>query len=322
MGVLVPKQTTITIVSPVFNDWTSATSLLQDLKSIFLDFEFEIAVLFVDDGSTDTIPDQSTLSGIFPKVEVLKLNQNVGHQRAILEGMKVASRNGSTHVLVMDADGEDSAAGVSLLIQEIERHPTSVVVARRGLRTESPTFQVFYRVHKALFRTLVGKSLDFGNFCVIPSVHVQKLSLNSDSAGSLPAALLRLGAPILRVRVDRGPRYAGQSKMSFEKLVAHSFASLAVFTDLIMVRLTIISLFSFLVSIIGRVTVVLVRFLNPEVTPGWATAAVGIILVLSLQVLSFVGLGTLLSLNLASLKSSLISQSNPPTRITENRDSQ
>lgn len=314
------NQATITIVSPVFNDWSSATRLLQDLKSIFAEIKSNISVLFIDDGSTDPIPDQATLATIFSNVSVLKLNQNLGHQRAILEGIKAASRGGSTHVLVMDADGEDSAIGASLLIQEFEKHPTSVIVAKRGLRTESPTFQAFYRVHKALFRTLVGKSLDFGNFCLIPAVFVQKLSQNADSAGSLPAALLRLGVSILRVRVDRGHRYAGQSKMSFEKLVAHSFSSLAVFTDLIMVRLTIFSLVSSVISIIGIVIVVLVRFLSPGVTPGWATAAVGIILVLSLQVLSFVGLGTLLSLNLASLKTYLISQSAPSTFRAENRD--
>jgi hypothetical protein len=69
-----------------------------------------------------------------------------------------------------------------------------------------------------------------------------------------------------------------------------------------MVRLTIFSLFSTFISAVGIGTVLAIRFFSEAVTPGWATAAIGLLLVISIQVLSFVGLGALISLNLSSMK--------------------
>jgi hypothetical protein len=90
--------------------------------------------------------------------------------------------------------------------------------------------------------------------------------------------------------------------MSFEQLVGHSFSALAVFLDQIMVRLTIFSLFSTFIAAVGIGAVMVIRLFSETVTPGWATAAVGLLLVIIIQVLTFVGLGTLISLNLSSMK--------------------
>jgi len=235
-------------------------------------------------------------------VEILPLEVNVGHQRAIIAGLRHLANSNFDHVLVMDSDGEDTPEGVVLLVKKSLEKPTNVIVAQRGVRSESLWFRFFYKVHKQIFRALIGKTLDFGNFMILPIKVVGKLTAIADSSSHLPSSVLKSGVPLDRVKVDRGSRFFGESKMSFEKLISHSFASLAVFSDKIMIRLTIVSFAGTLVLAFAIVSVILLRVFTESTTPGWATAAVGILLIISFQVMSFVGLGTLITLNLSSIK--------------------
>ena len=294
----------IALVIPVFNDWECALELVKNLSQSFSQKKesFDLSITFVDDGSTDVIPSQKVLSQFSLDIEVLALSLNVGHQRAIMAGLRHVKGLDYDYALVMDSDGEDTADGVSKLLKASIARPNAIIVAQRGLRSEKLSFRLLYRTHKFIFRVLSGKKLDFGNFALLPISAVEVITAMADSSSHLAGSILRSRIPLDRVRVDRGSRYFGESKMNFEKLVSHSFASLAVFSDQIMVRLMIFSIFSSLVSGIGIITVVGIRLLSDAATPGWATAAVGILMVISFQVLTFAGLGTLITLNLNSLK--------------------
>jgi glycosyltransferase involved in cell wall biosynthesis len=298
------KKVKLAIVIPVFNDWASAKKLLENIASEFSMHhpDCEASVFLINDGSSEEPPVNLTLSSISQNVEVIELSLNVGHQRAISAGLNYVSHLDYDYVLVMDSDGEDTPEGAVMLLNQIAISPASVIVAQRGIRSEKWSFRAMYAAHKFIFRALIGQTLDFGNFALLPMAAVRKINSFADSSSHFPSSILRSGIELLRVRVDRGARYFGESKMNFEKLVAHSFSSLAVFSDKIMVRLMIFSFFSILASFIAITLVLITRFFTDSATPGWATAAIGLILVMSIQVLSFVGLGTLITLNLNSLK--------------------
>ena len=302
------------IVIPVFNDWTSASKLIEELGTALAASgkTREVEIFFVDDGSAESIPDIESLAKHGLGVTVLPLTSNVGHQLAIMAGLRYVKNEEFNQVLVMDSDGEDTAEGVLQLLVESSNRPECVIVAQRGVRSENLSFRLMYNIHKVIFRTLIGKRLDFGNFVLLPKSAVAKIINLADSASHLPSSILRSGLPISRIRVDRGSRFFGESKMNFEKLVSHSFASLAVFSDQIMVRLMIFSFFSTLLTTLGIITVIATRVFSDVATPGWATAAVGLLLVISFQVLSFVGLGTLITLNLNSLKNFYRAQADGP----------
>jgi glycosyltransferase involved in cell wall biosynthesis len=296
------KEKGSALLMPVFNDWDSAKKLIHDLEVEVGVGDQELTIFIIDDASTDPAPEHLDSKANAFEIRVIRISRNLGHQRAIFEGLRHIAELEFRRVLIMDADGEDTPSGASRLLSASDKHDVEVIVAKRGVRKESWAFRTFYRAHKALFRILVGKRLDFGNFSVLPIEYVRGLVLSSDAATNLPSTILRSGHPLIRVKVDRGTRYFGQSKMSFEKLVGHSFSALAVFLDQIMVRLTIFSLFSTFIAAVGIGAVMVIRLFSETVTPGWATAAVGLLLVIIIQVLTFVGLGTLISLNLSSMK--------------------
>jgi hypothetical protein len=202
----------------------------------------------------------------------------------------------------MDADGEDRPASVASLIERAKRYPEAVVVAKRGARFQTLSFRMLYAVHKFLFRLLVGERLDFGNFVLLPVLAARTIGQMPEASAHFAAAILKSRLRIERVTVDRGRRHFGNSKMNTERLISHSFSSLSAFAERLMVRLVIFSSLATLISGLAATGVVLVRFLSDLAAPGWATAAFGLLIVFSLQFLTFAGIGTLVTLNVYSLR--------------------
>jgi len=92
-------------------------------------------------------------------------------------------------VVVMDSDGEDRPSDVAQLIAIFGRHPTSIIVARRARHSEALPFRCFYLLYKALFRTLTGQTINFGNFCIIPKNALGALVHNPATWNNLAAAI-------------------------------------------------------------------------------------------------------------------------------------
>lgn len=297
----------IAVVLPVFNDWQSAALVVEALKSEFDGERSGVGakVIVVDDGSTDH-PSHSQQSAFSQSnVFFLRLPGNVGHQSAVVAGIQHAIAGAPDYILVMDADGEDRPDALATLFDRAKRWPEAVVVAKRGARFENLSFRMFYGAHKALFRLLVGERLDFGNFVLLPLYAARKIARIPEASIHLAAAILKSRLPVDRVTTDRGTRHFGVSKMNMEALISHSFSSLSVFTERIMVRIVVFSFWATLLSAMAALGVLAVRFFSDAATPGWATAALGLLIVFSLQFLSFAGLGTLVTMNVSALRNYL-----------------
>ena len=119
---------------PVYNDWESALKLITHIDKAFSSRNEHIEVLFVDDGSSKAFPKflDFPLTKIF-KVEILKLNRNLGHQRAIAIGLCFIQANREPDaVIVMDGDGEDPPKGIIQLTESYMKDTkNSVVFAER-----------------------------------------------------------------------------------------------------------------------------------------------------------------------------------------------
>ena len=109
----------LSVVIPVFNEETNIREVYQrvaaELESVPCDFE----IIFVDDGSTDSSVDQiSSLHRMDPRVKLLSLSRNFGHQTALTAGMDHAQGDA---VIAMDADLQHPPA----LIRELLGHWTN-----------------------------------------------------------------------------------------------------------------------------------------------------------------------------------------------------
>ena len=287
----------IAILCPVYNDWSSFNKLAQDLSQHCSGRDWDICLIAVDDGSDQPF-DETTgdcmTEGIIKEFVLLRLGQNLGHQKAIALGLSWVKTNLTVdHVVVMDADGEDRAEHVPQLIQRQIETKADIVVAQRGQRMESLGFKLFYRIFRFFFRTATGIRIDFGNFSVLTPRALRRLVLMPELLAHYPATLIRSKSSLDKLKLDRGKRFFGSSNMNFLSLLLHAMGAISLFMDRVLVRATIALSVLFGLGLAVLFTVLLLKFYFDHATPGWSTTVLGVTFLFLFQSLMFVLVGLL-----------------------------
>ncbi|MBB6342380.1 hypothetical protein HNP49_002562 [Pseudomonas fluvialis] len=268
------------VVTPVFEDAEASARLFDELSATF---GAKVYVVAVDDGSVQQPVDLAKMSAVGLNGTVIRLRRNVGHQRAIAIGIGyVAEHMGTAQVVVMDSDGEDLPTSIPELLNELSAPDVDLVVAQRKTRVETLRFKAFYFLYRTLFKVLTGRQISFGNFMAIKPAAVRRLTSMQELWIHVASCVLSSRLRIRICALDRGPRYIGQSKMSFVDLALHGFRGVMVFAEDVLVRVGIAS------ALIGGLTVVaglatIVLKVSGFATPGWFSVALGILFVVFLQ---------------------------------------
>jgi polyisoprenyl-phosphate glycosyltransferase len=275
---------------PLRDDWASAAELIRRLDQTVGSYPCTLDVLLVDDASLqvcNAADFQSQLAAV-RTIRTLRLRRNLGHQRAIAIGLVHVQQNMTCDaVLVMDADGEDTADGALQLIRafsDVNRnHDAGAIFAERSRRTESLGFRSFYQIYKIVHHLLTGVRVRVGNFSILPARYLSTLVVMSEMWNHYAAAYFRSGLPFTTIPIPRGHRITGRSRMNFVTLAAHGISAISVFGDVVGVRLLIASMAGSLLALIGIVAVFIVRFFTDMAIPGWATYASGALAIILVQ---------------------------------------
>jgi len=261
------------ILLPVFDDWTSTQSLVKEMKDNIPGIVWQnLHFILVDDASNQLIPADFDLPA---PSDVLRLHRNLGHQRAIAIGLAyiVEHKKDGKAILVMDADGEDSPAGMMKLLNVADEKPGQIIFAARRNRNNSVLFKMAYQLYRTLFALLTGTRISFGNFCLIPFPLAKRLVYVSEIWNHFPGGVIRSRIPFVTVPVDRGTRIAGKSKMGSVPLILHGLGAISVHLETVTIRLLLFFLLLLLISGLGIITVVWFKLFTELAIPGWATSA-------------------------------------------------
>ncbi|WPE17715.1 glycosyltransferase [Candidatus Thioglobus autotrophicus] len=274
------------IITPVYNDWKSFSTLLSRISRQYNNTKSNISVLAINDGSVDKCKIECDCE-FFTSVNVVNLSVNIGHQRAIAIGLSLVDCSLYNFVIVMDCDGEDKVSDIPRLIDSF-KSSGSIVVAHRSERSEGIFFKLFYSLYKLIFKFLTGHKISFGNFSLLPVKAVERISRMSESWNNFPAALIKSKLPISYLKTRRGVRYFGESKMNFSSLILHGFSAISVFYEFVIIRSIMTFSAILLLTVISLSIVLSLRFLfDLYIFPGWATAISGILIVIIIQILIF-----------------------------------
>lgn len=280
----------VIIVMPVYEDRESASLLLRDIARYCPERPYVIAV---EDGSLrDPLP-ASAIADAGLSGEVITLARNMGHQRAIAVGICYVSMEypQTNTVIVLDSDGEDRPQAIAPMLAMLREGNLDVVVAERRKRSEPWRFRIFYSFYRIFFQTMTGHPIRFGNFSALSMRAVRRLAAMQELwvhvAASIIVSRLRVG----RVPTDRGVRYAGRSQMNFVSLAVHGFRSMMVMAEDVLVRVGLCCSAVAVLAVALLVTSLALK-LSGHATPGWFTAAAGILTLVLMQaaVLTFVTL--------------------------------
>jgi hypothetical protein len=288
-------MTRLVVVTPVYEDTEASSRLFQELAGVFGE---RLYIVAIDDGSVREPVDSTNLAAAGVEGDVIRLRRNVGHQRAIAIGLgHVANAIDDTDtIVVMDSDGEDLPQSILELAKPLESSKTDVVVAQRRSRVETLRFRIFYQFYKCLFSLLSGREINFGNFMAMKPAAVKRLVAMQELWIHVAACVLVSKLRVAICPLDRGPRYAGQSKMNFVGLVLHGFRAMMVFAEDVLVRVGIASVLVAILAVLGSLVAIVLKSIG-FATPGWFSIALGVLLVVFLQT----GAVTLMSLMLTGV---------------------
>ena len=227
----------IKILIPVYNDWQSASKLIDEINSLSIDLKFQISIIIVNDASNhDRHDDQKDYKNL-QSIKILNMKLNQGHARCIATGLKyIFEKEDFDYVIPMDGDGEDRPEEIKEFLNKINETNDTPIVGERVKRSEGLVFQVCYQIHKLITLTFTGKSIKFGNFTCLPKLTVEKLINDKATWNSFSGSLTKLEDNLIQIPSIRGIRYFGPSKMSFYNLIKHSLSIISVFRKTFLIR--------------------------------------------------------------------------------------
>ena len=220
----------IIILIPVFNDFKSASKLIEEIDINISELKTSFSIIVVNDASTEEkILETKNLNNI-KSLKLINMRNNKGHARCIAAGLKHISENEDfDYVIPMDGDGEDRPEEIKNFVEKIKDNPNKSIVGERVKRSESLVFKVCYFFHKIITFTFTGKFIKFGNYTCLTKKTVKKLIEDKATWSSFSGSLAKNEIDLIKSPSIRGSRYFGPSKMSFINLINHSLAIIAVF---------------------------------------------------------------------------------------------
>jgi len=227
----------IKILIPVYNDWQSVFKLLGNINSEVSTLDHEFSIIIINDASTESRPELSLNLVNLKSIKIINMKENRGHTKCIASGLKyILEKEEFNYVIPMDGDGEDRPEEIKQLVNKLKEYPDKVLVGERVKRSESSFFKLCYFIHKIITYTFTGQSIKFGNYTCLTKSIVEKMINEKATWSSFSGALVKVEKDREIILSERGERYFGPSKMSFNNLLIHSLSIISVFKIHVLIR--------------------------------------------------------------------------------------
>ena len=270
---------------PLFNEQEVLPEFHRRLGAVLDALDHESEIVFVDDGSRDASPRLlEDLVARDPRVQVLTLSRNFGHQAALCCGLDHATGD---VVVSMDGDLQDSPELIPRFLDKW-REGYAVVYAQRRRIHEGIVKRVVYALYYRLLRALASTeiALDSGDFCLLDRKVVDQLRALPERTVFLRGLRSWVGFRQAGIEHDRPARQAGQSKYPLVKLLKLGFDGVLSFST---APLRLALLAGVLVSVVAFVWMFVIIYLRVRHLydlPGWASLMSGMLFLGGIQLIT------------------------------------
>jgi dolichol-phosphate mannosyltransferase len=220
----------LSVVAPVFNEIETIDEFHRRVCEALAEIPFELVL--VDDGSTDgSTVRLAELAATDPRVQVLRLSRNFGHQSALTAGLD--SANGDA-VVMLDSDLQDPPELIPRMIEEW-RGGAEVVSAVRTTRNGETQLKIatargFYRLFSRLADVKVEHNA--GDFRLLDRSALDALNSMRERNRFLRGMSVWVGFDQATVEYERDARFAGKTKYTPRRMVRFSLDAISSFSHL------------------------------------------------------------------------------------------
>ena len=273
----------LSVVAPVYNEEETLTEFHSRVASALEGLPFELVL--VDDGSTDgTSEILARLAAGDPRVRVVSLSRNFGHQNALTAGLDHAT---GTAVVMLDADLQDPPELIPAMLERWAEG-YDVVYAVRAHREGESRFKLttaswFYKLFGKL--TSVGLESNSGDFRLLDRRPLEALLSMRERSRFLRGMTVWVGYRQAAVPYHRDPRYAGKTKYTLPKMLRFSVDAILSFSHR---PLQLATLLGFAISTLAflAIPVVIILRLLHSYLPGFGTVTIVILLLGGIQLIA------------------------------------
>jgi len=208
----------LSLVIPVYNEADSLPQLFKELNDVAQANHYDLDVIFVDDGSTDTSwKTISDLAASDPRVRGIRFRRNFGKAAALNAGFKVVRGD---MVMTLDADLQDDPHEIPKFLEKMASG-FDVVSGWKRVRHD-PWHKVGpSRIFNALVSWLTGVTLHDHN-CGMKCYRREVLSevrLYGELHRFVPVLAAAKGFRVGELVIQHRPRQHGYSKFGVERFV-------------------------------------------------------------------------------------------------------
>jgi dolichol-phosphate mannosyltransferase len=212
----------ISVVIPVFNEEAIISELISRLQKVTHHLPYDFEFVLVDDGSSDnTLFILLQIQKSEPRLTVLKLSRNWGHQNAYNAGLDYAPGNA---VILMDGDLEDPPELIPDFIKKWEEG-FDVVYALKETRQESRLKKFLFSIFYSILQSISDISMEkqSGMFSLMDKKVISELIQFKERNKYYVGLRYMLGFKQISISYNREKRFAGKPKQSFRKLINYAF---------------------------------------------------------------------------------------------------
>ncbi len=271
----------LSAILPVYNEQENLPALLERLVPV-LESLGTYEVIFVNDGSHDSSADiVRQAHAANPRIKLLDLSRNFGHQAALSAGLHYAR---GQVITLLDADLQDPPESLPMLLEKW-REGYKVVYAVREKRKEAlwkrGAYHLFYRLLQSV--SSIPIPLDSGDFCLMDRRVVDEILLLPEHNRFLRGLRSWVGFKQIGVRYERAARHAGEPKYTLAKLIKLAVDGLVSFTTAPLRLATHTGVWVAAVGALYLIYILIGRGFGLASPPGWTSLAAVVLLIGGIQ---------------------------------------
>ncbi|MFT9389361.1 MAG: glycosyltransferase family 2 protein [Leuconostoc sp.] len=277
----------LSIVVPVHNEEETIQIFYDTVEQLTGDMTTTIHYHFVDDGSTDETPNiLRALAAQNDRVHFIIFSRNFGKEAGLYAGLQQADGD---YVAVMDVDLQDPPELLPEMLNDVRSGAYDAVGTRRADRTGEAKLrswfseQFYVWINKISQTKFVDGARDYR---VMTRQMVDAILTLSENQRFSKGIFSWVGFKTKYIAFENRERVAGTTSWSFWSLLKYAVEGIVSFSTVPLTVITIVGLFSFLLSILSAVFIVVRAMIYNNSVAGWPSMVTIILFIGGIQLLS------------------------------------
>jgi polyisoprenyl-phosphate glycosyltransferase len=293
----------LAIVAPCYNEAAGLPEFVRRVHAACAPLGTMVHLVLVNDGSRDdTLAVALDLAARDASIRVVNLLRNFGHQAAVTAGLDVVDADA---VVLIDSDLQDPPELIPAMVEEWRRGADVAYGQRRTRAGETAfklaTAKLFYRVLRWMTKSNIPA--DTGDFRLMDRRVVEVLRNMRERHRFIRGMVSWVGGRQVAVPYDRQPRFAGETKYPFRKMLSFALDAITSFSVVPLRLVTWLALTVIGLTIVAAIVVVLVKLINPHYfIPGYPSIIITIVFFGGVQLLALGIIGEYLGRMYESVK--------------------